>query len=121
MEVVNVKVAHIRPAYANLKEWMRDPKNVYIGRKGVVFVDKVRFPPHDSIWANPFKITSQCSREESITRYEVYIRSKINNGEITAEEVASLAGKRLGCWCAPEPCHGNVLVKIVAEMTSNAT
>lgn len=44
MSVVNVKVAFIRPEYQNLKEWMQDNKNVYIGRKGIVFVDGKRFP-----------------------------------------------------------------------------
>ena len=24
-----------------------------------------------------------------------------------------LAGKRLGCYCAPKPCHGDVLVELV--------
>ena len=42
--VVNVKVAHIRPKYQNLQEWMQDTaNNVSIGRSGVVFIDKQRF------------------------------------------------------------------------------
>ena len=40
---VNVKVKYIRPFYNNLKEWMEDENNVYIGRKGVVFIDGKRF------------------------------------------------------------------------------
>ena len=24
-----------------------------------------------------------------------------------------LEGMRLGCWCAPLPCHGDVLVKLL--------
>lgn len=46
--VVNVKVKYIRPKYHNLKMWM-DDDNVYIGRKGVVFVDGQRFPKDSSI------------------------------------------------------------------------
>lgn len=117
-EVVNVKVAYIRPSYANLKEWMLDPDNVYIGRKGVVFVDGVRYPKHDSMWSNPFKITANSTRADVILQYERYIRAKIANGDISAEDIASLAGKRLGCWCVPEPCHGHVLAKLVAEADS---
>ncbi len=30
-------------------------------------------------------------------------------GNITPE----LAGKVLGCWCAPHACHGDVLVRMV--------
>jgi hypothetical protein len=44
MSVVNVKVKHIRPEYANLKEWTSDLNNVYIGRRGIVFVNKERYP-----------------------------------------------------------------------------
>lgn len=44
MQVVNVKVAHIRPKYNNLKEWMEDENNEYVGRGGVVFVNGERFP-----------------------------------------------------------------------------
>lgn len=43
MSVVNVKVANLRPHYNNLREWMQDEDNVYIGRKGVVFIDGKRF------------------------------------------------------------------------------
>lgn len=54
--VVNVKVAFIRPQYNNLEEWMEDENNVYIGRKGVLILNGRRFPEKDSVWANPFKI-----------------------------------------------------------------
>ena len=59
--VVCVKVADIRPKYANLKVWMADPMNVCIGRRGIVFIEdevtgeRGRWPPSDSIWHNPFK------------------------------------------------------------------
>jgi len=39
MDVVNVRVKSIRPKYNNLKEWIADGSNVYIGRGGVVFID----------------------------------------------------------------------------------
>lgn len=54
--VSNVKVQYIRPKYKNLKEWMDDPTNEYIGRAGAVFIDGKRFPKKASIWANPFKV-----------------------------------------------------------------
>ena len=30
-------------------------------------------------------------------------------------EIPLLAGKTLGCWCKPNPCHRDVLVKLVQE------
>jgi len=26
-----------------------------------------------------------------------------------------IEGKNLGCWCYPEKCHGNVLIKLIEE------
>ena len=53
MSVVNCKVKYIRPAYNNLQEWMSDSNNVYIGRSGVVFISKERFPKQSSVFCNP--------------------------------------------------------------------
>lgn len=52
--VCNVKVADIRPTYKDLKEWCADENNVYIGRKGIVFITdeagtKERYPKQDSL------------------------------------------------------------------------
>ena len=95
MNVVNVKVAHIRPKYKNLKEWMEDPNNIYIGRRGIVFIDGARFPPNDSKWHNPFKINSTDDRQSVISKYRNYINKKGYNFD-------ELKGKTLGCWCKPE-------------------
>ena len=62
MAVVNVKVANLRPHYNNLREWMQDEDNVYIGRKGVLFIDGKRFPGESSDFANPYKIGKDGSR-----------------------------------------------------------
>jgi hypothetical protein len=43
MSVVNCKVNHIRPKYNDLKEWMNDTNNIYIGRSGIVFIDGKRW------------------------------------------------------------------------------
>lgn len=113
--VVNVKVAHIRPTYKDLSAWCADPRNVYIGRGGVVFVDCVRYPKKDSVWANPFKIGPSRSRDDVIASYETYIRAKLVASPELRAELEGLRGKNLGCWCAPEPCHGDVLLKLLAE------
>lgn len=110
MSVVNVKVKFIRPKYNNLKEWMQDPNNVYIGRRGIVFIDGERFPKQDSIWCNPFKITNSLSRDECLIRYKTYIKQKLINKEL---DITLLQGKNLGCWCAPNKCHGNILQELL--------
>ena len=115
MSVVNCKVAHIRPKYKNLQEWMKDPNNVYIGRAGIVFIDKQRFPKQSSNFANPFKIGKDGTRNEVIKKYKTYITNKLNNNEELQKELINLEGKNLGCWCHPEPCHGDILLELIKE------
>ncbi len=115
-EVCNVKVQYIRPrGYENLRAWCEDEKNEYIARKGVVFVDNVRYPKEDSVWANPYKIGRDGTRDEVLAKYEEYIWGKIGE-EPEKFDIDNLRGKRLGCWCHPEPCHGNVLERILNDI-----
>lgn len=114
--VVCVKVANIRPEYHDLQEWMADPQNVYIGRRGIVFIDGERFPKKDSKFANPFKITKDETRRDVLKKYSRWLRGQIKNGTITKEDLLFLKGKTLGCWCCPEPCHGDILKCIVDKL-----
>jgi hypothetical protein len=116
MSVVNCKVSFIRPKYQNLKEWMEDEKNVYIGRAGVVFIDKERFPKQASPFANPFKVGKDGTREEVIRKYKSYILARLEKEEELRTKLQSLREKNLGCWCHPEACHGDVLLEILTTI-----
>lgn len=50
----------------NLKEAL----NVYIGRKGVVFVDG------DSIWANPYKVGKNGTIKQVLELYKTHIKAQ---------------------------------------------
>lgn len=113
MSIVNCKVQYIRPKYNNLEEWISDNNNFYIGRPGVVFVNKKRYPTSSSIFANPYKIGKDGTREEVIVKYKEYMIGKLENDKSLVEQLISLKGKNLGCWCYPEPCHGNVLLELI--------
>jgi hypothetical protein len=107
--VVNVKVAHIRPRYQNLKEWCSDPNNIYIGRGGIVFVDGERYPKTSSKWANPYKVGKDGTIDEVVEKFKKHIDALIEKGEVDPVE---LKGKTLGCWCKPGKCHGDYLVQL---------
>jgi Domain of unknown function (DUF4326) len=58
--------------------------------------------------------------QESIDRYEEWIMKKINGrDQILLNELKRLQAKakaqpiNLICWCAPGPCHGDVIKKIL--------
>ncbi len=114
--VVNVRAQNIRPRYANLQEWMEDPKNVYIGRGGTVFIGSRSISYPGSKWGNPFKPTKHNTKEQRIRQYEEYIRERIER-ECLQKELLSMKGKVLGCWCKPEGCHGDVLVRLIEELS----
>lgn len=114
--VLNVCVKNIRPKYKNLHKWMLDKEsNVYIGRSRVVFIDGIRYPLYDSIWANPFKITETQSREQVLKLYREYIENKLESDPILVNNLLKLKGKKLGCWCKPNDCHGDILVELISK------
>jgi hypothetical protein len=115
MSVVNCKVQYIRPRYANLEKWCKDPNNVYIARRGIVFINKVRYPSQDSPFANPFKISKDVTREQVVEKYREYLLNKLNADENFRQEFYKLKGKNLGCWCSPELCHGNVILELLQK------
>ena len=94
------------PSLVNLKmvtdinEWMENKKNIYIGRA-------CRSYTSASYWQNPFSISSTCSREQAISRYEEFVKQD----EEMLESLPSLGGMTMGCWCVPLPCHGQILIK----------
>jgi len=73
----------------------KEKYDVYIGRP--------------SKWGNPFKIGEHGDRKTVIEKYRLWILSnkKLFN------DLDELDGKVLGCWCKPEPCHGDVLVELL--------
>ena len=78
--------------------------HVYIG-------NLIRFHPHtypQSKWGNPFKV-KKYGREKAIEMYREYIMNKPELLELIPTE---LKDKRLGCWCKPEKCHGDILAEI---------
>lgn len=119
-EVVNVKVRYIRPEKQNLKAWCADGNNVYIGRAGIVFVpmddgSKQRYPKKPSIWHNPFRVGKKYTREQAIAKYREYIVEK-TKAQPELYDLKTLKGKKLGCWCHPDPCHGDVLRELVGKI-----
>ena len=60
-------------------------------------------------WGNPFRIGVDGDRKEVLEKYENYLR---NNPQLL-KDIMELDGKVLGCWCYPEPCHGDIIQKFI--------
>ena len=76
----------------------QEPHDVYIGRP--------------SKWGNPFAIGRHGPREEVIAEYRRWIQTW--PALLTA--LPELKGKRLGCWCKPAACHGDVLAELAESL-----
>jgi hypothetical protein len=80
--------------------------------------------PHPgSIFANPFAIDKsaadpEAERDRVIKEFEKDIRKKLADDPSLQEKLLSLKGKVLGCWCHPEPCHADILLKLIGEFSS---
>jgi hypothetical protein len=62
-------------------------------------------------WGNPFLVGRDGVRGECIAKYAAWIRTQPD----LMDSVVELRGKVLGCWCAPRPCHGDVLAELADE------
>lgn len=74
-----------------------------------------RLPPNSvlvarpSKWQSPFKLGEDGTREEVIAKYRTHIENELAAGRL---DITELTGKDLVCYCAPLPCHGEVLLEL---------
>lgn len=66
-----------------------------------------------SMWGNKWAYAG-ISKSGAIRAYERRLRILMEDAGWRVE-LKALSGKRLGCHCAPRPCHGDVLVKLFLE------
>ena len=79
--------------------------DVYIGRANR------RYKLPGSIWGNPYKPWQDGDSDAVLKKYREYV---LNSPDLMAR-LSELKGKRLGCWCAPESCHGDVLIELMEK------
>ena len=67
------------------------------------------------------------TREEAIEKYGPWLRDQIRLGGLACKTFMSLVefykdfGElTLSCWCAPKPCHAEVIAEMVREYAGKA-
>lgn len=82
----------------------REPYDVYIGRAG---------KGQDGYFGNPYSV--QQYGERALSLYASHFQRRLDNDHEFRRRVLELRGKRLGCFCKPRPCHGDVIATWVNE------
>ena len=100
----------------NLK---KESYTVYIGRAG---------HGEDGYWGNPVKLNSRCilcseihaTNSSTLPCYEKYLRQKLKASTIFRERFYDYLKKDdvLGCFCKPDACHGDIMIKVWNEGAS---
>jgi len=70
-----------------------------------------------SDFGNPFRMKKDggdYTREGCIDAYREWFHSE-DQADLRRRAKEELAGKTLGCWCAPKPCHGDVIVDFLED------
>jgi hypothetical protein len=83
------------PKVYNKRDKNTPPGAVYVGRP--------------SKWGNPYQIGISGTRTEVIQMYREDLEDALNDNPRYLDE---LRGKDLVCWCAPLPCHADVLLEL---------
>lgn len=86
----------------------KEPYDIYIGRP--------------SKWGNPFTHIKDgtlgkyvvSSRKESIEKFREWIT--VGEGNYLLKDIHELKGKKLGCFCKPKSCHGDILAELANKL-----
>ena len=92
------------------------PWDVYIGRRGKFMVlHGGTGEGEDGYFGNPFPLKHESLRADVLAKFRTYFYERLGRDEEFKRRVLALKGKRLGCYCTPSPCHGD----IIAEYLNN--
>lgn len=94
----------------------REPHDIYIGRP--------------TKWGNPWShkkganANQVATRKEAVETYEKWLRGDleqygvlVNLRKWILDNLHTLEGQTLGCWCSPALCHGDILIKLLREQS----
>ncbi len=99
--VVNVRK---NGPHQHLVPWLEDEGLLtYVGHAGA----RHAWPQSD--FASPFVKEAKTDRDAMVAHYEEWLDEQ---PELTRRlREGELSGRGLGCWCAPKPCHADVLAR----------
>lgn len=101
-----------------MKSPTRRPRNKNMTHPLVVHLKRSRYDvriDRATKWGNPYVIGTDGTREDVIRKYADWLPTQPH----LMKSLPELQGRVLGCWCAPQACHGDVLATLAAEATED--
>jgi hypothetical protein len=100
-EVAMPSMAKSRSDLCTVVNLRSDDYDVYIGRAG---------RGQDGYFGNPYR---RGDVPDVLGAFRAYFLDKIDTDPEFRKRVLGLRGKRLGCFCKPRPCHGDIIAEWV--------
>lgn len=88
--------------------------DVYIGRAG---------HGQHGYFGNPFFLASNASdneRDACLAKFEQYFIERLRTDVTFKRRVQELQGKKLGCFCKPRRCHGDIIAEYLNSLTQES-
>ena len=95
--------------------------DIYIGRSSSRYLPP-EFGNYRYHFGNPFILKRDGNRKTVIDKFEKWIRGKEyqvvepKRRKWILENLCRLRNKKLGCFCSPKPCHGDVYIKLIEKL-----
>lgn len=110
---------HSPAGWGEPRQWAVDREVVDIGRARRGNAVLTNTEPGKPGWlGNPYRLKGQggeYTREESVNRYRSLFHRMAAQNSVFREHVLELQGSILLGWCAPELCHGDVILEWLDE------
>lgn len=96
------------PKVLNKRTDLIPPDAVYIGRPSkwgnlITIKELKRLFPND---------TALELQQKAVSWFKEYITTPFGKPLELMSQIDELRGKDLVCWCAPQPCHGDILLSL---------
>jgi|TARA_B100001964_G_C13992359_1_gene491225 hypothetical protein len=87
--------------------------------KGLKSTSKYEYIGRGAYWGNPHSMFEDGEDREEVIRKFEYDFTNDKFPKKSKSEAYKLAGKRLGCFCKPLSCHGDVLANYLNSLDDN--
>src|SRR5262245_11095095 len=91
--------------------------DVYIGP--AVLGSRHKWEQGNSVFACPFQVGIDGTPEQVVEKFRARLQKFLRKeNPAWRKRMLAIKGLRLGCWCKPGPCHGDVLAQLADAMPS---